>query len=258
MVQQLSKQTMHYKKALLFFLMPLTMISQNITGKIYDSESTVQGAKIFNKTKNSVTFSDEKGSFNLIATRNDSLVITSLFHQTKYVKIDAFYLENTIVVELTKQVNNLPEVLLAENANQSGLKALETNSDLGTELASDLKNNSETWYKNMPKSGIDFVAIASLVAKLLKSKKAKPQLITTIEYKTLDSLFSSSHKLFNKSLLINDFKIPDEYIPLFFDYCDSQSINSNLLLEKNDFMLLDKLLKSSNDFLEMLKTTEQN
>jgi len=246
------------KKVLLFFLMPLAMFSQSITGKIYDSESTVKGAKIFNKTKNSVTYSDDKGSFSLIATRNDSLVITSLFHQTKYVKIDPFYLENTIVVELTKQVNNLPEVLLSENGEQSALKALETNSDLGAALASDLKNNSETWYKNMPKSGIDFVAISKAVASLVKSKKPTTPHATVIDYKMLDSLFSSSHKLFNKSLLINDLKIPDEYIPLFFDYCDSQALNSNLLLEKNDFVFLDTLLNCSNAFLELVENTKEN
>jgi hypothetical protein len=249
---------MFNKKALLFFLMPLAMFSQNITGKIYDSEYTVKGAKIFNKTKNSITYSDDKGSFDLIATRNDSLVITSLFHQTKYVIIDPFYLENTIVVELTKQVNTLPEVLLAENGEQSGLKALETNSDLGAALASDLKNNSETWYNNMPKSGIDFVAISKAVANLVKSKKPKTPYTTTISFKALDSLFSSSHKLFNKSLLINDLKIPDEYIQLFFDYCDAQSLNSNLLLEKNDFMLLDKLLNCSNEFLEIIETAQKD
>lgn len=256
-MKQPSNQIMSYRKALLFFLFPLTMISQNITGKIYDSESTVKGAKISNLSKNITVHSDEKGSFEILATRNDSLVITSFFHQTKYVKIDAFYLENTIVVELTKEVNNLPEVLLTENAEQSGLKALETNSDLAAALSSDLKNNSETWYKNMPKSGIDFVALAKTVANLVKSKKPKTT-YTTIDFKTLDSLFSSSHKLFNKSLLINDLKIPDEYIPLFFDYCDAQCLNSNLLLEKNDFMLLDKLLNFSTEFLEIIETAKKD
>ena len=247
---------MPYVKTLLFFLLPATMISQNITGKIYDSESTVKGAKILNLTKKTTVHSDENGSFEIIATKNDSLVITSLFHQTKYLKIDAFYLTNTIVVELTKELNNLPEVLLSESQNKSALRALEINSDLGTTLASDLKNNPETWYKNMPKSGIDFIAVASLIGKLLKSKKEKPQAITTINFKSFDSLFSSSNKLFNKALLINDLKITHEYIPLFFDYCDAQSIDDKLLLEKNNFMLLDKLLKCSDGFRELLKTTE--
>ena len=247
---------MPYRKTILFLLLPATLISQNITGKIYDAESTVKGAKILNKTKNITTHSDENGNFDITASPNDSLLITSLFHLEKHIKIDDFYLQNTIVVELTKQVNNLDEVLLAEKRNE--LKTFEINSDLGAILAYDLKNNPETWYKDMPKSGIDIIAVALLIGKLLKNKKEKPQPKTTINFKTFDSLFSSSNKRFNKSLLINDLKIPEAHFGLFFDYCDAQSIDTNLLLEENDFMLLDQLLKCSNNFLEILKTAKDD
>jgi len=245
---------MPYRKTLLFLLFPVTMISQNISGTIYDAESTVKGAKILNKTKNIVTHSDENGNFNILANLNDSILITSLFHKEKHITVDDFYLQNTIVVELTKQVNTLDEVLLAEKPN--ALKAYEINTDLGAMLAYDLKNNPETWYKDMPKSGIDFVSVALLISKLIKgkNKKEKPQPITTINFKTFDSLFSSSNKRFNKSLLVDELKIPEAYSGLFFDYCDAQFIDSKLLLEENDFMLLDKLLKCSNSFLELLKT----
>ncbi|WP_405296541.1 carboxypeptidase-like regulatory domain-containing protein [Algibacter sp. Ld11] len=245
---------MPYRKTLLFFLLPATLISQNITGKIYDSESTVKGAKIFNKTKNAITYSDENGSFNIPAILNDTITISSLFHATKTLKIDSFHVENELVVELNKQVNKLPEVLLANKQND--LKTFEINSDLGAALTYDLKNNTETWYKNMPKSGIDFVQISKLIGKLLKiKKKEKPANITTIHHKTFDSLFTT-HKFFNEELLANQLEIPEGYAPLFFDYCEEQYINSDLLLEKNEFMLLDKLLNCSRDFRKLLKTTE--
>ncbi|SFD10778.1 CarboxypepD_reg-like domain-containing protein [Algibacter lectus] len=244
---------MPYRKTLLFFLLPATMISQNITGKIYDSESTVKGAKIFNKTKNTTAYSDANGSFNLPAALNDTITISSLFHATKTLKVDTFHVENELVIELKKQVNQLPEVLLADKQND--LKTFETNSDLGAVLAYDLKNNTETWYKNMPKSGIDFVQVSKLIGKLLKLKKKKPVEITTINHKTFDSLFAT-HKFFNAELLANQLEIPEGYAPLFFDYCEEQYVNSELLLEKNEFMLLDKLLNCSRDFRELLKTTE--
>ena len=58
---------MHRFKIFIFLLFPLTMISQHITGKVYDAETSVKGAKIFNKNANSITYTNETGSFKINA-----------------------------------------------------------------------------------------------------------------------------------------------------------------------------------------------
>ena len=57
---------------------------------------------------------------------------------------------------------------------------------------------------------------------------------------------------FTNKLLTNELKVPEEYKPLFFDYCDAQNINRELLLKENRFLLLDKLNNCSKEFLIVL------
>jgi len=85
----------------------------------------------------------------------------------------------------------------------------------------------------------------------LKAKKAKPAPVITTSYKELDSLFSND-SFFTNKLITNELKVPEEYKPLFFDYCDAQNINRELLLKENRFLLLDKLNNCSKEFLIVL------
>lgn len=70
-------------KILFFLILPTTVISQNITGKIYDEESSVKGARIFNISKNTSTYTDDEGLFKIKASVNDTLVFSSYFHHKK-------------------------------------------------------------------------------------------------------------------------------------------------------------------------------
>ena len=91
---------MHQLKFVIIFLLPISIFSQNITGKIYDQESTVKGAKIHNTTKRITTYTDNKGYFKLSASINDTLVFTSLFHKEKRLKL----VEDVILNSNTKRV----------------------------------------------------------------------------------------------------------------------------------------------------------
>jgi len=73
---------------------------------------------------------------------------------------------------------------------------------------------------------------------------------TYISYNDLNSLFSK-HNTFNDDLLTKTLKIPKDYKYFFFDYCESQKINSNFLATKNEFLLLDTLIKLATDYLEL-------
>jgi hypothetical protein len=244
---------MHQLKFFLVFLFPLSLLSQNISGKIYDEESTVKGAKIFNSTKNSLTYTDDKGNFELPASINDTLIFTSLFHKRKRLKLVENHFKDVLVIELKKVVNDLDEVLVTKENKTFNEKRY--TADFGLQLKNDMKNNPHL-YSPAPSGNIDVVKIIGLVSKLFKRKRNKETPIIRITYKQLDSLFSKSH-FFNKSLLTNDLKIPKEFKYLFFEYCDAQQINRDLLKKENRFLLLDKLIKYSHGFLVILSENKK-
>ena len=51
-------------KIVILFLLPFSMLSQQLTGKIYDEETTIKGANIYNTSKSIITHTDEKDDFN--------------------------------------------------------------------------------------------------------------------------------------------------------------------------------------------------
>ncbi|XCF07342.1 carboxypeptidase-like regulatory domain-containing protein [Tamlana crocina] len=244
-------------KSILFllFILPLIAISQNVTGKIYDAETTVKGAKIYNKNINETTNSNESGDFSIKASVNDSLVFSSLFHEEKLVVVTQNHFNHIVVFELKKIVNNLDEVLLSERIKEKAFQSGQYSADLGLQIANDIKNNPHLY---SPQSGnLDFIEIAGLIKNLLfKGKKNKAPKSKPINYKSLDSLFSNSD-FFTENLLVNDLKVPKQYRFLFFYYCDNKQIDNTLLLETNSVILLDTLIKCSSEFAKIISEYEK-
>ncbi len=243
-------------KILLFLILPTTVISQNITGKIYDEESTVKGAKVFNISKNTSTYTDDKGNFKIQASVNDTLVFSSLFHKEKKVKLTENHLKETNVFELKKIVNTLDEVLLSENREVVIFDDEVYAKILGLQMENDMKNNPYK-YKPPPSGNLDFIKIAGLIGKLFKNKKKKDTPVIAIPYKAFDSLFKNDN-FFNKELLTNQLQIKEAYKPLFFDYCDTKQIDKQLLKKENRVILLDSLFNCSKEFLEIVKKSKKD
>lgn len=230
------------------------MLSQVVSGKIYDSEETVKGVLIINKTQKDTTYSDPQGNFKIKGIINDSIFFNSLFHHSKTIIVKQKHLDETTVLELFKITNVLDEVLLSEKENKLIDYGYITGSMMiGIKI--NMKNNPHLY---MPKSsyskGINFGELAKLIGlkKLFKKKNIK----NTIKYNQIDSLFDCS-KLFNNKLLSNHLKINKEYKCLFFEYCEAQKLGANLLSEKNNLIFLDSLYKCSIDFLKIISSKEQ-
>lgn len=246
---------MYRFKIFIFLFFPLTMISQHITGKVYDAETSVKGAKIFNKNANSITYTNETGSFKINALINDTLIFTSLFHKDKILRLTSSHFENVIVVELKKVINTLDEVLLANEVKDGVFNRQTYTSDFGLQIKNDIKNNPYK-YKPLPSSNLDFIKISSLIGKLFKKKnKDTPIIIAT--YKSFDSLFKND-AFFNKELLTNQLQIQEAYKTLFFDYCDNKQMDNTLLKKENRVILLDSLFNCSKEFLDIVKNSERD
>lgn len=243
---------------IIIFILPLSMASQNIIGKVYDNESTAKGIEIINITQNTKTFSNEHGDFVIKASLNDSLVFQSLFHLKKSIKISESHFGYKIVIELKKSVNELGEVLLNHEKNKTfNPKEYTQNIQLG--IAEDIKRNP---YKYQPQASFGGVNHFFLIKKLFsvfiknKSKNKNKTPIKTVSYRTFDSLFSKD-SFFNKKMLKDDLQINEELKPLFFEYCDAQNLDSKLLEKDNQFFLLDSLINFSNTFKTVINESKK-
>ncbi len=242
-------------KIFIFFLCPLSVLSQQLKGKIYDQETTVKGATIFNTSRSIITHTDDDGYFNIEASVNDTIIFYSLFHKQQTLELKKAHFTDVLVIELKKTVNDLEEVVITNNPKEKEFVAELHNKNFKTQIQNDRKTNPHL-YEPAPSGGIDFIKIAGLIGKLFKSKKVKSTPIITAKYNELDSLFSND-SFFTHKLLTNELKIPEVYKPLFFDYCDAQNINRNLLLKENRFLLLDQLNTCSKGFLAMISESKE-
>lgn len=232
-----------------FLLLPFTITSQTIQGKVYDEDSTVKGAKIVNTTQNILTYSDNQGNFKIEARVNDSIVFQSLFHlkQTFNPKKDDF--NEVIVIALKKILNELDEVLIKKEADFTEFDPVVVNTTLKNQILEDIKRNPHLYGKSSGNGNI--LNVIGLIAKLFKSKKPKAVMPTSATYVELVQFFETD-SYFNQTFLKKELKISDDFKFLFLQYCEAQNIDSKLLLHANQFMLLDTFLKCSNEFHEIL------
>lgn len=242
---------------LCFFCVSQSILAQQVTGKLYDADATVKGAKITNTNTHKQVYTNSQGDFSIAAKINDTLVFSSLFHQPTTLIVKARHFNTDIVVELKKTVNSLDEVVLTNTPKAKIADTIQLNASLQSQIKNDIKNNPHLYAKNgVPPYGIDFIQVIGLVVKLFKKNKGQPQPpIQYATYKDFDSLFRHS-AFFNKTLLVNTLKIPEEQHLLFFDYCDAQKINLNLFKETNQLPLLDLLLSHSSQYKARLKEVD--
>lgn len=246
---------MKYIHLLLLFLFPAAIYSQNVQGIIYDSESKLKDIKVTNLSRKITTYSDDAGNFSIPATVNDTLIFYSLFYEQKRKVIDKDDFISKMVVELKKIMNDLGEVVLTDRSKTKEFDAEVYSTDLKNQIAEDIKNNPHL-YTPTPSGGLNFVAVASLIFKLFKKDKVKPEVIEPLNYKQFEVLFSKDEFL-NDKFLVNELEIPLDYKPLFLDYLEAQNINGTFINDDKKMLLLEELFKHSKGFKAFLSDYEQ-
>jgi len=235
----------------LLFLWTVFAYSQSIKGIVYDNLSTAKRLTVTNTTQKVKTYTDDKGLFSIKAKVNDTLMFSSLFHQTKTLLAQSHHFEDIMVVEVKKIVNDLDEVLINKEPEPKEFSKEEYTATFRNQIKEDIKRRPYL-YGAAPSGGVDFVAIGKLIGKLFKSKKNKKPQFTPLSYKSIDSLFNTN-SFFNDKLLSNELKIPKKHKYLFFEFCDVKQINKDFLKDSNKFLLLDAFMKCSVEFLEFIK-----
>jgi hypothetical protein len=229
-----------------FLALPFTLFSQTITGKAYDAESTVSGAKIINVTQNFMAYADEDGNFKIEANVNDQIAVTTLFHEPEMIVVTQKDFDDVVVIELKKKVNELDKVYLSK-INEKKFETTEVENQMNIQIKNDLELRPAL-YSPPPNTNMDFIAIAGLIAKLFKKRNVEEP-IQMAKYWEIKNLFDTDSFL-NTQFLSSELKIEKEHQPLFIDFCEAKGIEKRLLLKENKFLLIEILIKYSDEFLE--------
>lgn len=245
---------MKYLKLLFTLVLPLISEAQTITGFIYDHDAPVSAAKIINRTRHVLAYSDDNGAFKIDANSNDVLVITSYFHEQQFLSVNASYFKDDVVIELKKITNTLDEIEITE-VREKIFDSLAFSSTSAQHGQIAYKKRTFGSGSNLQPT-LDLIAFAKRIGKLFKKNNTTP----SIRYATTEDLITlfETNTYFNQKYLREELHIKKPYQELFFEYFSAQQLNSSILKKENEFALVDLLLTHSKAFKKLLDEQPKN
>jgi len=220
--------------------------SKRVKGQVRNQLIPVEDVIVFNTQNSSGTTVNAYGSFEIMASLNDTLVFSSLvFKSKKIILTEKDFITPKIIIPLEVFTNELAEVII--------LAKKEVNPVSGsTQRIVDMRffDDAQSSPKNttMPSDGTidkgtDFVRIYKGILKTLrKDNPGKNDF-----YK--DTTFSDyviSHV--NYTFLSNTLMLRDDEIKLFLVYCENDSKSRSLMNPILEFQLLDFLASKNKEF----------
>ena len=230
-----------------------TVVGQSITGAIYDDKAIVEGVVVKNLSTKMATISTKEGRFEISARAQDSISFEIFTHDHKLMVLKEGVSYTDIVIELTRKVNELDEVIIKKE-----VKPVFKKEEFADTFESQLQKHIELYpeqyeFNSNPNNNLNFVNIGKRLWRLIKKEKSKPPPFVPIKLEEYIGLFKED-AVINDRFLIETIKIPFEFKPLFIDFCVSKNVDSELLKEKNKFLLIDEFINLGKEFKEVLET----
>ena len=218
---------------------------QLIQGKVIYRNINVVAANVINNTSQSTTITDDLGEFQIYAKEGDEIIFSSVQYIIRTVLITDEIIKNKrLTIQINERIRELDEfVITPDNTDkfldlkEEEFKGFDYVADKSTKVQNPLTETRELKY------GVDFVNIFKLLKTIVdsKSEEEKQNLIAS---EVIPYLFEDD--FFTESLLISSSQIND-----FLDYIDLRPNAVDILLEKNQFLLMDFLLNESIRYKEI-------
>ena len=233
------------KKILFFILIIQFSYSQNrelIQGKVIYRNIDVPAANVINNTAQSSTITNDQGEFEIYAKEGDEIIFSSVQYIIRTVRVNKEILENKrIIVQINQRVRELDEIVVTPEDTQKFLdlkeeqfKGFDYIADKSTKIQNVLTDNRQVV------NGLNFVNIFKLLSSIVDSKSDEEKLniipSEVLPYVLEENFFSGVLEL--KSFEIND----------FLSKLDSDTEMKNLILEKNQFLIIDYLLNKADTY----------
>ena len=216
-----------------------------IQGKVIYRNINVVAANVINNTSQNTTITDDLGEFQIYAREGDEIIFSSVQYIIRTVRITDEIIKNKrLTIQINERIRELDEVVITPDNTEKFLdlkeeefKGFDYIADKSTRVQNNLTETRQL------KNGVDFVNIFKLLKTIIdsKSEEEKESLLASevIPYLLEDDFFT-------ESLLLASSQIVD-----FLIYIDSRPNSVDILLEKNEFLLIDFLLNESIRYKEI-------
>ena len=227
------------KKILFFILIIQFSYSQNrelIQGKVIYRNIDVPAANVINNTAQSSTITNDQGEFEIYAKEGDEIIFSSVQYIIRTVRVNKEILENKrIIVQINQRVRELDEIVVTPEDTQKFLdlkeeqfKGFDYIADKSTKIQNVLTDNRQVV------NGLNFVNIFKLLSSIVDAKSDEEKL-NIIPSEVLPYVLEEN--FFSVVLELESFEIND-----FLSKLDSDTEMKYLILEKNQFLIIDYLL----------------
>ena len=225
-----------FKKILFFILIIQFSYSQNrelIQGKVIYRNIDVPAANVINNTAQSSTITNNQGEFEIYAKEGDEIIFSSVQYIIRTVRVNKEILENKrIIVQINQRVRELDEIVVTPEDTQKFLdlkeeqfKGFDYIADKSTKIQNVLTDNRQVV------NGLNFVNIFKLLSSIVDAKSDEEKL-NIIPSEVLPYVLEEN--FFSGVLELESFEIND-----FLSKLDSVTEMKNLILEKNQFLIID-------------------
>ena len=233
------------KKFLFFILIIQFSYSQNrelIQGKVIYRNIDVPAANVINNTAQSSTITNDQGEFEIYAKEGDEIIFSSVQYIIRTVRVNKEILENKrIIVQINQRVRELDEIVVTPEDTQKFLdlkeeqfKGFDYIADKSTKIQNVLTDNRQVV------NGLNFVNIFKLLSSIVDTKSDEEKL-NIIPSEVLPYVLEEN--FFSGVLELESFEIID-----FLSKLDSDTEMKNLILEKNQFLIIDYLLNKADTY----------
>lgn len=216
-----------------------------IQGKVIYRNINVVAANVINNTSQNTTITDDQGEFQIYAREGDEIIFSSVQYIIRTVRVTDEIIKNKrLTVQINERIRELDEVVITPDNTEKFLdlkeeefKGFDYIADKSTRVQNNLTETRQL------KNGVDFVNIFKLLKTIIdsKSEEEKESLLAS---EVIPYLFEDD--FFTESLLLASSQIVD-----FLIYIDSRPNSVDILLEKNQFLLIDFLLNESIRYKEI-------
>ena len=216
-----------------------------IQGKVIYRNINVVAANVINNTSQNATITDDQGEFQIYAREGDEIIFSSVQYIIRTVRVTDEIIKNKrLTVQINERIQELDEVVITPDNTEKFLdlkeeefKGFDYIADKSTRVQNNLTETRQL------KNGVDFVNIFKLLKTIIdsKSEEEKESLLAS---EVIPYLFEDD--FFTESLLLASSQIVD-----FLIYIDSRPNSVDILLEKNQFLLIDFLLNESIRYKEI-------
>ena len=236
-------------KKIFFFLFVIQFsFSQErelIQGKVIYRNINVPAANVINNTSQSSTITNDEGEFQIYAKQGDEIIFSSVQYIIRTVRVNEEILKNKrIIVQINQRVRELDEVVITPDdidkfldLKEEQFKGFDYLADKSTKIENILTDNRQFV------DGLNFVNIFKLLSSLVDPKSEEERL-SILPSEALPLILEEN--FFLNTLELEIFEVND-----FLSLLDQDQEVKKLIIQKNQFLLIDYLLNKSDTYKEL-------